>query len=159
MPEPKNIINAQHISMDPFSVSVEKWANQTKDYFNYDILLGFWEVKNFYIAILRRGEWIDICHVSDEPFVNSKSVPFINIVNEKHEYINDNKRMAEELKKDPSLGNKMIFYKEKYALNSTRIVFDKQYLNKRVNVEITIIKDFKNVKSAEPDLITDIIIK
>ncbi|MHC4638886.1 MAG: hypothetical protein ACYTBV_15530 [Planctomycetota bacterium] len=156
MPEPKNIENAHHIYVDPFISTVDEWAKKTKEYFNYDTLLGCWKVKNLYIAIFRSGEWIDICHVSDEPFVNRNSIPVINIYNDQHQSIHDYKRMEEELNKDPSLGIRIVFYKEKYLLGINRNYFDQNYKNKVVNVEITILEDLKQLNKVTPNFTTKI---
>ncbi len=160
LPDPKKIVNAKHIDINPFLQSVEEWATQTQKYFQCDSLLGFWEVKNFYIAVYRKGEWLHIYHVANESFVSSKSILSLNILDDNRQFINDNGKMRLALEKDPTLGRKMVFYQDKYALNSIRIIFDQKYLHKKVNIEVTILEKTKieDAEKSKPDLISSIII-
>ena len=129
-----SIHKAQSITLDPFSMSSENWAENVKNFFDYDILIKSWDIDDIYIAIYRNNNWLDICHVINKPFGKEGKFLHIDITDKQGNFINDDDLLKIEIEKDPSLGRKAVFYNNKIALNTSRFPIQKEFIGKKVHV-------------------------
>ena len=126
--------NAENISFDPFSMTSESWAEHVKNYFSHDILIKGWGFDDIYIAIYRNENWLDICHVINQPFAQEEKFLYIAITDKLGNSIYDDALHQSEIEKDPSLGIKCIFYDNRILLNIMRAPIQRAFIGKKVYV-------------------------
>jgi hypothetical protein len=151
-----------NFDFNPFSKSCEDWANHIKNYFNYDSLIGYWSVKDYYIAILIKNDVLDICSVSKEFIEYRKTWPMVDITDNNDNYITDSDRLMAEIKKDATLGRKIHCYEKRLELVVNRLYYKKEYFKQNVVVRIKIVKtgtSIKEAKNIEPNIRTTVLLK
>ena len=129
-----NVDNAENISFDPFSMTSESWAEHVKNYFSHDILIKSWDFDDIYIAIYRNENWLDICHVINQPFSKQEKILWITITDEQGNSIYDDVLHQSEIEKDPSLGTNCVFYNNKILLVIMRSPIQRAFIGKKVYV-------------------------
>jgi len=130
----ENADNAENISLDPFSMTSESWAEHLKYYFSHDILIKSWGFDDIYIAIYRNENWLDICWVINQPFGRQGKMLWIAITDELGNSIYDLALLDSEIEKDPSLGTKCVFYDNRIFLAIDRSPIQRAFIGKKVNV-------------------------
>ena len=129
-----NVDNAENISFDPFSMTSESWAEHVKNYFSHDILIKSWGFDDIYIAIYRNENWLDICHVINQPFGQQGKILYIDITDKLGNSIYDDVLHQSEIEKDPSLGTKCVFYDNRILLITMRSPIQRAFIGKKVYV-------------------------
>jgi hypothetical protein len=129
-----NVDNAENISFDPFSMTSESWAEHVKNYFSHDILIKSWGFDDIYIAIYRNENWLDICHVINQPFGQQGKILWIDITDKLGNSIYDRALLDSEIEKDPSLGTKCVFYDNRILLAINRSPIQRAFIGKKVYV-------------------------
>jgi len=129
-----SVHNAENISFDPFSMTSESWAEHVKNYFSHDILIKSWGFDDIYIAIYRNENWLDICHIINQPFDQQGKMLWIDITDELGNSIYDDVLLQSEIEEDPSLGRKAVFYDNRILLAINRSPIQRAFIGKKVYV-------------------------
>ena len=100
----------------------------------HDILIKSWGFDDIYIAIYRNENWLDICHVINQPFGQQGKMLWIAITDLQGNSIYDHALLDSEIEKDPTLGRKAVFYDNGILLAINRSPIQRAFIGKKVYV-------------------------
>ena len=138
--DPHNVVNATHIPVDPFSHTVEGWAEKMKDYFNYETVLATYEYEGYYFAVFMEGNVLHNLSVSKDKHGSIRTIPNTKFLNRSGTFINDTKKTAEYLQNENQKQGRFYTYDGKYIFRRDSMVLNDGFSEEECFVEIQILE-------------------